>query len=95
MMGAAATGWQSQPPATRRGNDMPHFAPDFSGLFPPNPRSSTQPLVTTWLQQSPLRPLNTIPAKTQHDDITFKMFEEGCNTIFLFIYLKKKKRRKV
>lgn len=47
-----------------------------------------QTLVTAWLQESSLRPLDTIPAKTQHDDITSKMFEGGkCNPIFLFIFL--------
>jgi len=50
-----------------------------------------QPLLTAWLQKSSLRPLDTIPAQTQHDDITAKMFEGGkCNPTFLFIYFKRK-----
>lgn len=40
-------------------------------------------MVRAWLQRSFLRPLDTTPAKKQHDDITSEMFEGGkCNPIF-------------
>lgn len=42
-------------------------------------------MVRAWLQRSFLRPLDTTPAKKQHDDITSEMFEGGkCNPIFIF-----------
>lgn len=48
-------------------------------------------MVRARLQPSFLRPLDTTPAKTQHDDITPEMFEGGkCNPIFLFIYFKQR-----
>lgn len=81
-MGTAVTGWRTQPPATQRGND----SRTLHLIFRTSPRP--QPLVTAWLQPSSLRLLHTIPAKTQHDDITSEVFEGGkCNPIFVFIFL--------
>lgn len=44
-------------------------------------------MVRAWLQRSFLRPLDTTPAKKQHDDITSEMFEGGKMQSDLFILL--------